>query len=182
MAYKFGRETCGLTNITFHYGFILHSNLIKIRYKTNAIDSFPNTFHETSIAATTRVWTYRLSDFIHRRKEKVSYKASQTHRSKWSEYTPCRHSKSFIYMTEDSCLNWSKIAVKHSRKCYQSSSLSQFTIMHCSGHNVSMNRLLENDGELVSSQILYYENSEITFCDEESIFFYIWVSVHHKSI
>ena len=154
MAYKFGRETRGWTNITFHYGFILHSNLIKNRYK-NAINSFPNTFHKTSVAATTRIWTHRLSDAIHRRTEKASYKTSQPHKSKWSEYTSCRHSESFIYRTDASCLNWSKFAVKHSRnQCYQSPSLSQFTNMHSSAQNISMNKLLENDVELVSSQIL----------------------------
>jgi hypothetical protein len=69
MAYKFG-----WTNITFHYGFILHSNLIKSDTKQNAINPFPNTFHKTSVVATTRIWTHRWSDFIHRRTEKVSYK------------------------------------------------------------------------------------------------------------
>jgi hypothetical protein len=134
LVYNVGRKTRGRTRSTFYYTFILHGDLIKIRYKTNAVNSVPNTFYKTSVEATVRIWTYILSDFIHRWIENVSYKTSQPYRFKWSEYTSRRHSKSSIYTIDASCLNRSEIAATHSRNpCYQSSSLSQFTnIIHSS--------------------------------------------------
>ena len=143
----------------------------KIRYKTNDINSFPNALHKTSAVATTRIWTHRLSDFItdeqkrfHRRRANSTDPNEVKNPHTGNPKVSFTGLKPAVLTEAKTPLNIHGISVTN-RPPYHNSPLC-IPVGTKLQWIISYWKMTER-----WSVRKYYANTEITFCDEESI---IW--------